>query len=107
MAFADYVNELYMPTGNTRIVSPLRSSGSYFSADQATTHGNIGDNGLTINTVGQYLFYSIDGLSLSGKTITIELGGVVGTNLVSNWTKAYIADFGTEKWFVINNKNCT
>lgn len=99
----EYTDWLYNPAhivnyGNPDIVNPslmwVTLTGQYLTY----VAGDINNYIQTWNSWS----YS----SLAGKTITIELGGVVGSNLPAWWTKAYIADFGSEKWFVSNGKNC-
>ena len=84
---------------------------------------NLNPETLNITQQGQYLTYvgntstlqnyltswyasTSELYQLTGKTITIELWWPAGSNLPTWWTKAYIADFGDEKWFISNGRNC-
>ena len=66
------------------------------------------EGGVSITANGQYISYSTGAINaaiggtLAGKMITIELGGAVGSTPHSPATY-YIADFGSEKWYIVQN----
>ncbi len=98
-AFANY-DTLSTNIGSIEVARPLVLKNNIISA----TGAGIFYNGwYVINSAYQYILYEfLDYSVLEWKTITIELASTIWTNLPTWWTKAYIADFGSEKWFLVN-----
>lgn len=101
IAVADFVNEVYRPSVD-RLVSPLRWSGSYFSVDQAASHGNITAQWLEITASGKWLEYVVGWLNLAGKTIKIELDNPIP--LIPTSTKYYVIDFWASAMLAVYKK---
>lgn len=101
LAFADYSkgNDLYFSQEDKTMKATSTSTNVISDTWKYIQYQN--------NTPTAWKSSSTDFSWFSWKTMTINLAGSVGSNTnVSPQTKFYVADFGTEQYYVINNWKC-